>query len=184
MTQKLKIYTWRCLGMNSKIVITEDTVSEYCEKLSKHFHKSQPTMLKNLARKLTSDFITPLVPTWNPNLYLSGLDESKWVIKTSAEIIGIDIIYTGFTKFSEHMNVWWEFGGFSTLYPTSLKRDYAYYQETGKDSKAESFEGHHYVDRGTAGFEEAIAPITAQYMEKIMHLKSIGTTSQSSLDSF
>lgn len=170
--------------MRSNIFVTSDTVTEYAEKLRNHFQKSQPQMLKGLARNLTGEYITPLVPQWNPNLYLSGLDESKWVMKTSAEIIGIQIKYTGFTEYSEHMYVWWEFGGFSTLRPTSLQRDYAEYQETGKDPKAPSFEGHHYVGRGTKEFEKAIKPITAQYINKIIHLKSIGETVQSNLDSF
>ena len=169
-------------GIN--LMITEDTVTEYLTKLDKHFKESQPKMLKKLARELSQEYITPLVPTWNPNLYLSGLDESKWIVKTSTELIGIDVIYTGFTEFSQDMYVWWEFGGYSTLKTTSLERDYAYYQETGKDPKATPFEGHHYVEKGTAAFGKSMQNITAQYMYKIMRLQQIGGTEQVSLDSY
>jgi hypothetical protein len=170
--------------IGAKITIIEDTVTEYLHKLDNHFHKSQPRLLKKLAEGLTHEYITPLVPTWNPNLYLSGLDESKWIIKTASEIIGIEVIYTGFTKFSEHMYVWWEFGGFSDMRYTDLQRDYAYYQETGKDEKAKPFEGHHYVKQGTKAFEKPMQNITAQYMDKIMRLQNINGTKQVSLDSF
>lgn len=170
--------------MKSNISIVEDTVTEYLHKLDAHFNESQPKLLKNLARVLSQEYITPLVPTWNPNLYLSGLDESKWVIKTSKDVIGVDIIYTGFTKFSEHMDVWWEFGGYSTLRPTNLKRDYAYYQETGKDSVAEEFTGHWYVKRGTQAFQKQINSTVDQYLYKIMRLQSISESKQINLDSF
>lgn len=161
-----------------RITIEEDTVTEYLTKLLDHFQGSQEVILDNLANELSHKFIEPYVPKWNPNLYESGENPNYWFKNISMERSTVEVLYTGFTEFAEYMDVFFEMGGYSTLRPATLQRDYAYYQETGRDifhgsyPEAPPFEGHHYVQKGTADYSNFMANSIEKYMNQIMKLRA------------
>lgn len=164
--------------MKSKFIIEEDTVSEYADKLLAHFQDTQEILLDNISERVSNVYIEPYVPVWDEaeNLYESGEDPENWFKHISTERSVVEILYTGFTEFAQQMYVWFEMGGFSTQKETSLKRDYAYYQETGIDMfhgsypKAEKFEGHHYVERGTLDYSGDIHKDIERYLAQVLQL--------------
>lgn len=164
----------------------QENVTEYLTKLQEHFEGNQEAWLDKLTQELVFDYIGPLVPEWEDadsegNLRESGEDPENWFKNISQTRSIVEILYTGFTELMEHSHVFWEMGGYSTQAYASLKRDYAFYQETGKDlyhplldrGEAPRFEGHHYVQRGTENFvkSERMKHMTAQYLMEIMELK-------------
>lgn len=165
--------------------VVKENVSEYLEKLGEHFEQSQEAWLDELAEELSSvTYIGENVPVWDDsdsaeNLLESGMNPENWFKNISQSRSIVEILYTGFTELASDMHVFVEMGGYSTYAHASLKRDYAFYQETGKDlyhgsyPEAKQFEGHHYVRRGTEKFvnSERMKHMTSQYLMDIMNLK-------------
>lgn len=166
--------------------IKQDTITDYLNKLEEHYQQTQEAFLDELAMELTTDYIEKYVPVWKGadsegNLLESGEDPSNWFKSVSMERSVLEVLYTGFTELMEHSHVFFEMGGSSTHAYRSLKRDYAYYQETGKDlyhvianyGQAPDFGGHHYVQKGTQEFvkSDRMGYKTAQYLKEIMNLR-------------
>lgn len=171
---------------NNGTRIVEDSLMDYLTELVEVFNKSKSGILDKLAWELTNEYIEPYVPQWNPNLYLSGEDSDNWFKQSKDGMTTIEILYTGFTEASEHMYVFYEFGGYSETKMTDLKRDYAYYQEFGKDlfhgkyPEAEKFEGRHFIKQGTEKYQGVVESSISRYMQQVMDLNPVyGVTYQS-----
>ena len=181
--------------------IEEDTITPYLNQISENYEKASEYHLKDLARVLTGDSrnksdkgtIGMLMAKWNPNLYLSGQEEDRWLIETSAEGKTIYVNYTGMTwerrYFDEDFKVWWEFS--EEIYHAgstrairyiqyvmepeerTLARDYALYQETQYDRIADPrFARHpHSVREGTDAGSDLVLKKASQYLENIINLK-------------
>ena len=174
--------------MKTRITIIEDTFTDYLTKLQSVYEQSQSGILDNLSEDLSHNYIEKYVPKWNPNLFESGENPQNWFKNINMEMSRVEILYTGFTEQAEYMDVFYEMGGFSTLRKTSLERDYALYQEIGKDiyhgsyPEAPQFEGHHYVQRGVADFSKVMDRKVARYIGEILKLNKVyGQTTQSTL---
>lgn len=168
--------------------ITKNTVTQYLDELNEVFEDSQGGMMDKLAEDLSENYIEKYIPQWNPNLFESGENPKNWFRHMEDGMSAIELLYTGFTELSEYMYVFYEMGGYSDSRKTSLKRDYAYYQETGEDlyhgsyPKASSFEGHHYVKYGTEEYSKSMNKNVARYLNQILELRRVyGETTQSKL---
>lgn len=174
--------------MKAKIIIAEDTFSEYLDFVYDSLHKNTPKELKREARLLTGDvgdessgFIPKYMSTeFNPNLFISGQEEEYWVIKnqTRSGVIGggnvssLEVIYTGMRLHKTfppgEAKVWSEFGEDGDTY--ELERDYSFYQETGLDREAPSHMARHTgaVAKGTAESGKTLYQNVADYVYNIM----------------
>lgn len=174
--------------MKAKIIVTEDSFSEYLNFIYDSLHKYAPKELKREARLLTGDvgnensgFIPKYMSTtFNPNLFISGQEEEYWIIKnqTRSGVIGggnvssLEIIYTGMRLHETfppgEAKVWSEFSEDGAMY--KLERDYAFYQETGLDPLAPSSMAKHTgaVAKGVAESKDTLYHNVADYVYNIM----------------
>lgn len=171
--------------LKSRIVIEEDTFSEYLTFIYDNFHKNLPTELKHLARTMVGEeeddgtgFIPKFISTtFNPNLFISGQEEEYWQLKSSqrSNVIGggnlssIEVIYTGMRlheNLHNYAKVWTEFAGDDGM----LERDYAFYQETGMDTIADSSDAKHKggIRAGVMASSDTLFNHTAEYVYNIM----------------
>lgn len=170
--------------MKIKAIVTEDTITEYLDNLQSNYEKQEHTLLEKMATKLvgeyddeTDGFIAPLMSTeFNPNLFLSGQDDAYWDIERGDELSSLEITYTGMRLHSNytHPLVWWEFAtkasaGEAPRY-RELDRDYAYFQETGKDPVAKSFKAKHKhaIKMGVYAGSWAVREVAAEYLNRLM----------------
>ena len=143
----------------------EDSLSEYLERLHSLFNEEKEEILRTATRVVTGEYgdkyaYIPfrMSTKFNPNLYMSGQEEDRWIIEKDGPITHLYFNYTGMTyqrRFvtggtrayieneeygDNYFKVWWEFATESTREkkPSQrvLGRDYAYFQETGMDSIA------------------------------------------------
>lgn len=172
--------------MKLELIFEGDTILEYLDKLHQAVNDEQrrEKVLHDSAEDVV-ELIDEVVPKWNPNLRYSGLNEDFWDYTHSKDNSDITILYTGFTGEGrgepDDIAVWWEFGKYHKGgYGDILGRDYAYYQEVGKDKfatgkeakyKAADFEGHHYVESGMLDSWDMIEWRVGEYLERIIHLK-------------
>lgn len=160
--------------MEAKLTITEDTVTEYLNKLDELSSdvSNNRRFIRSAGQEMHFDYIAPLMPKWNPNLMYSPLEPDNQIIDISDGLTTIELIYTGFTEDAK-MNalpkgVWSEFGDKTQ---GILERDYAYYQETGDDPIADNFEGHWFATRGTLRYNDMFRLKTIAYLNKLTHLE-------------
>lgn len=160
--------------MKAKIKITEDTVTDYLNKLSE-FTSDTPNnrrFIRDAGQEMHYEYIEPLMPKWNPNLMFSPLEADNQTIDISTGMTSIELLYTGFTETAKMRQlpkgVWWEFGD---KLRNILERDYAYYQETGQDPIAAEFEGHWYARDGTKAYANQFHHKTMAYLDRLMHLE-------------
>lgn len=160
--------------MSPKFEIVEDTFSSYLNKLIELVcdENNSRNFIKDAGAEMHFRYIEPEMPKWNPNLMYSPLESRYQKTKISDESIMLDLIYTGFTETAEMgalpEGVWSEFGDKNT---GTLERDYALYQETGKDEIAPDFAGHHFVQKGTYTYSTEFHYKTMVYIDKLMRLE-------------
>ena len=176
-------------------VEVKDTLTEYLETLENNVEEHFPDALKKAALLLVGTdegddgaYIPSNMSTdFNPNLWLSGQEEDRWVIENDNGEITLFINYTGMTWGTSgrytgegDMMGWWEFGGESQGYPQPPTRDYAYFQETGKDKLMDKFhknEGSKYAHHKHGikkGLKEGTRPVRqdlARYLELLLELE-------------
>lgn len=136
--------------MTAKFTV-EESVTKYINQVKKLANDTPNTrsFLKTAAKDMHFENILPLMPAWNPNLIYSPMMSKNQRTNFSTSISTLDLIYTGFT--GRQLNkVFREFGDVTT---GMLDRDYAFYQETGQDDLAPTFEGHWFVRRGTMTYQ-------------------------------
>ena len=133
----------------------EETVTEGLEKLQEEFQGEIEFILRELAYQATgkeedtSAPIPSLMGRWNPWLYMSGQEESARTYEHDGGIHRVIINYSGMRYEEmytpEEFKPWWEFAeDFESYAPEAiLERDYAYFQETGRDSIADSKDAKH-----------------------------------------
>ena len=123
--------------MKAKIVVTEDTVSEYFKRIAGEAKSERNSMLNEMAHIFTTD-VYELAPHWQDALAESGFEESNWEICDTSKGGAISVLYTGLYNAVS----WWEFSDDGdTNHPPD--RDYAYFQETGIDPIADSSDAKH-----------------------------------------
>ena len=169
--------------------IKEDTFTEYLDNLEKEARN--PNRKEKYLRLMAAEFVdivNETVPKWNPNLMYSGLEENFWRIKNKDYRSSLTVLYTGFTGEAigepDDIQIWWEFGKYHKGgYGDILGRDYAYYQEYGKDKyapnnkvKAPDFGGHHYLESGIYEFEDETdhslsKHYAEQYLKELLNIK-------------
>lgn len=162
-----------------KVNIVRDTFTDYLGKLEELATNTanQKMFLQDAAQEMHFDYIEPLMPTWNPNLIFSALEKKNQKFSTSGGESILNLKYTGFTEEAVHDGlelIYWEFGD---QYEHVLDRDYAYYQETGvdefaesEDTKARTFKGHHFVQKGTGNYLGRYHDRTRAYADSLLHL--------------
>ena len=127
-----------------------ENVTKYLDTISNNVDDNAEIQLKKMAEKLTGKFDTEngyitrnmavvKYGEFNPNLHLSGQDQSKWKITHDDDLHSLMVTYTGMTLYEyygvEEAKVWWEVAEGNEGNPRDriLERDYAFYQETGID---------------------------------------------------
>lgn len=164
-----------------KFDIEEDTVTPYFEKLIElsSSETNKKTFLKDAGHELHFRYVEPKMPKWNPNLLYSPLEKRHQFFDVDEERSSLELLYTGFTETAKMRalpeGVWSEFGDKAQ---GILKRDYAYYQETGEDPIAPEFPGHRYVGEGTANYATEFHYKTMAYLDRLMHLEKWQRQSQ------
>ena len=116
--------------MKAKIVVTEDTVSEYFKRVTESMKAEQNNMLYDMADILTED-ISEVMPIEGGALMESGFDEKTWVITKTNHMNIISVLYSG-----EGSNYSWREFREDEDTTKPPERDYAFFQETGKDKTA------------------------------------------------
>ena len=182
----------------------EENVTKYLDTIYKNYEDAMPYHLKDLARVLTGGgagstvggtkgSIGVRMADWNPNLYLSGQEEERWLIEKSSKGHSITVNYTGMTYkkryHEDEFKVWWEFseeiyhaGSTSAIRyiqyrmdpeDRTLARDYALYQETTYDGVADPRNARHphAIREGAKEGTPTIEKKAAEYLENIMKLK-------------
>jgi hypothetical protein len=169
--------------MKVKIQV-EDTVSEYLEKLEQGFKDAKPLLNQSFAEEIVGSYggtnsghIAPLMSTtFNPYLYMSGQDQSKWKYTENEGSSTITVLYSGMglNEMYSRPKVWSEFGD---KFEGVLERDYAYYQETGRDPIAKKEDAKHIgaIARGLQASNQKDLKKVSSYLETLMkggHLAS------------
>lgn len=151
----------------------EENVSNYLEKLDELAHNTtnQTRFLKSAASEMHFEYVEPLMPTWNPNLIFSPLERRHQIISSSETLSSIELIYTGFTEEEEKYGLDKIYREFVDASGRHIARDYAYYQETGMDSDAPPFRGHHFVGEGTLMYQSQYYMSVLYYLDDVMNLK-------------
>lgn len=160
----------RCLPM-LRFEVTQETISEYFKQVGVNLHENAPEVMEEMGDILVTEIMT-FAPDWTSNLYLSGFEKDWWIIEPTETGTILDIIYTGMLyedTVGEDMKGWFEFGG-SSYPPTPPARDYAYYQETGKDARASPSGARHkwFVARGAKKSQKPIVNKAQVYLDDIL----------------
>lgn len=168
---------------NAKITIVEDTVTEYLQRLATL--SADETNTKNFLRDASSElhfrYIAPRMPKWNPNLIHSPIEPEHQLFEGAVEKSVIELLYTGFTEDANDnllpKGVWSEFGDKSQ---GILERDYAYFQETGKDPIADADDAKHkfFVKTGTSDYNTEYHYKVDAYLDRLMHVERWQRTSR------
>lgn len=171
----------------------EENVSEGLDNLQAQFEQDLERTLKELMISMTGrdgDTLAPIpkrlmhVPKesrFNPWLFKSGQDQSRWVFEQDNGQSSIEANYSGM-EYKNHMEeddfkVWIEFSDefieegadmnaynyvkeYYSQYELHLNRDYAFYQETGVDKYADPEDAHHkhFVQEGVEEASERLIP--------------------------
>lgn len=154
--------------MKSRFTV-EETVTKYLHDLKNHFQSKEDDMLREMGEVL-SEHIVELAPNDTGTLAESGLEEDDWVIQPTLIGNELDIIYSGLGNAQS----WWEFSkDYLTNHPPD--RDYAYFQETGKDKTANpKYAKHKYfilMSTRRSDTRHQINNIASQYLQSIMNLE-------------
>ena len=166
-----------------KLKVVEENITEYLDTLLETVKEETPEMLKEMAEILVGEdgdedaFIPALMSTeFNPNLFLSGQDEDYWKISSYDYLSFLTITYSGMRLHELYdvgtAKVWREFAVNEESDPSQrvLDRDYAYYQETGHDSRAKYSDARHKhaIQKGmTIGKPEALN-VAKKYLESLL----------------
>ena len=176
--------------MKIKALITEDTTSEYLDKLEQNINDQEVSLAGDLAKEFTGTGGTGtghipkhMSTKFNPNLFMSGADERYWQV-SKGDVTTIEILYTGMRLHEEYSNplVWWQFATEDTMgnlpRERTLERDYAYFQETGIDNvaKPELAKHKHAVQKGLSEASEKDLSKVGEYLIQIMQGKQVGTS--------
>lgn len=176
--------------MKIKALITEDTTSEYLDRLHKTITEHEVSFAGDIAEEFGGRMGTHrghipkhMSTTFNPYLYRSGADNRYWHVTHTDGLATIEMLYTG-----ERLNqelakplVWWEFATKDTRSKPprerTLARDYAYFQETGIDEEVPSkFAKHkHAIQKGLSEASEKDLAKPAEYLILLMEGKWVGT---------
>ena len=180
-----------------KIVIKEDTLTEYFDYIYNTLHETTDKELKKQARILTGEFgdehdgyIAPNMTVakfeeFNPNLFMSGQDDHYWKLYNEhnphgvmggRNASGIEITYTGMRieeySSSDPLKIWWEFAEDPTVEPAEreLKRDYSFFQETGMDpiAKPKQARAKGAIALGVREGKHELLDHSTKYLESIM----------------
>ena len=171
-----------------KILLEQDSISDYFEKLEKLFESEKKEMANTLMRDMVGfpfspggGFIAPLMSKWNPYLYSTGQNSKYWTGKSEGGLTTIEALYTGadFNDFWDKppKGVWWEFATDETAHldpqDRKLERDYAYFQETGRDPIAHSSKARNKgaIEKGIMLSAPKIRSETEQYLSMLIQLK-------------
>lgn len=170
----------------------DDNFTKYLEELEKNFDTGKSAMTEAFTRSIVGNYGSPISghiaefmsQTFNPYLFTSGQDENYWNLNKSKGKSVIEVLYSGMHLHNVYppgkARVWWEFGkegvgGRNDV----LERDYAYYQETGRDKLAKSEDAKHQgaIEYGLLMSSEKDLEKTAHYLELIMKGRTLGNNS-------
>lgn len=195
-----------------KFHIKKDTVTDYLEKLESNFEDKEQTILEEMMFAATGHRGNRTAPIpkrlmlqgrkgkkkyeYNPWLFESGQDKSRWTIETGkSDYDSVIANYTGMEGYlnADEFKVWVEFSeefedllgqyDWGTAYnivrhadprERTLARDYAFYQETGADKYASPGDADHigFVNEGMGEAAEVAIPNTLQkYFKQLIELK-------------
>jgi len=172
-----------------RIVIQQDNISEYFERLDKLFETEKKEMANTLMREMVGfpfspqgGFIAPLMSKWNPYLYSTGQNSKYWVGESNRDLTTLEALYTGadindFYGGKPPKGVWWEFATLETAHldpqDRELERDYAYFQETGRDKIAEPRKARNKgaIEKGIFLSVGHLRSETEQYLSRLIQLK-------------
>lgn len=203
----------RCGAKMFEFHIKKDTVTDYLEKLESNFEKNEKTILEEMMYSATGYYGDKTAPIpkrimlqgksgkrkyqYNPWLFMSGQDKSRWTIETGKD--DFDSVIANYTGMEGYLNadkfkVWVEFseefeeylaeyGDWGTAfnivrhmnpYDRTLARDYAVYQETGADKHASPDDAEHigYVNQGMGEAAQTAIPNTLErHFKRLIELK-------------
>ena len=164
--------------MKIKAIVTEDTITEYLNKLNSTFEDSKEHILREMMYSATGylgDTSAPIPRKlmkegssgnkdyeYNPYLFKSGQDRNFWSYESKGDVLTILANYSGMRGYesSDEFKVWAEFSEEwedepyiaqrMDPYERTLAREYAFYQETGADKYASPKDARHigFVNRG------------------------------------
>ena len=185
-----------------KFRIKEDTVTDYLNKLESNFEDKEKTILEEMMFAATGHQGNTTAPIpkrlmwegpkgkkkyeYNPWLFESGQDKSFWTIETGNN--GFDSVianYSGMRGYldNDEFMVWEEFSEEyeddpyiahkTSPYERTLARDYAYFQETGKDKYASPKDAHiGFVSEGLKEASGKVIPDTlTRYFKQLIELR-------------
>jgi len=135
----------------------EENITGYLDELQSNFSREKKFILNEMGYVVTgyeNDETAPIPSlmstTFNPFLYLSGQMEENRIFEDDPEEPSLEIIYSGMgleEMFPDEKptGVWWEFAEDPWNPPRfrHLERDYALYQETGRDTTAKYSDARH-----------------------------------------
>ena len=138
--------------MKAHFDIVDETFTGYLEELQNGLPDEMEYILREASYEATGhegeeDGTIPhyMSTTFNPNLFLSGQEETNHIYDITERKSTIEMIYTGMEldlNLGDDARRWWEFS--ENFDPTlALERDYAYYQETGRDPVAKPNDARH-----------------------------------------
>lgn len=165
----------------------EENVTDYFNKLVELTEKEKPELLNTLVRTMvgipndeTGGYIAPNMSQWNPYLFSSGQNAIYWHGTLSPTISQLYALYTGrdIHKFVKKPKIWWEFAKENNAEELSsrertLGRDYAYFQETGKDkiAKSNKAQNQYAIREGIKDSAPELLEETTDYVSKLIQLK-------------
>lgn len=160
--------------------IDNEDIMEYLNKLEELVNDKSNirNFLKDTGYELHEDYILPLMPDWNPNLLNSPMEARNQIIDFEKGNQSLTLIYTGKTYEEETTgldNVFWEFAVNWNPHSRHIRRDYAFFQETGIDSivdpKVYQPSHLHFVKHGTENYEPIFQERSAEYIDRLLHLQ-------------
>lgn len=163
--------------MGTKMTV-KDTLTKYINDVIKLVDDESNTrkFLETTGQELHFNNISEFIPQWNPNLIMSPMERDNQIYEVSNELSVLELVYTGFTRREELIDVWWEFSDDMEQMrkpdERELERDYAYYQETGIDSIANpKGGGKAYVFYGTHTYSSTYKLRVNELMYNWLRLK-------------
>lgn len=168
----------------------EDNLTKYFEELEKNFDTGKSAMTEAFTRSIVGNYGSPISghiaefmsQTFNPYLYTSGQDEHYWKLEKSKGKSVIEVLYSGMHLHDVYppgkARVWWEFGKYGIGGTKDvLERDYAYYQETGRDKLAKSQDAKHQgaIEHGLLLSNQEDLEKTAKYLKLIMEGRTLNS---------
>ena len=172
-----------------KVEMNRDTLSDYLDKLDELMKTERKEMANTLMRKLVGypfspydGYIAPNMSKYNPYLYSTGQNDEYWIGKSNNKLTTLEALYTGLDIHEYYgdgvpKGIWWEFATKDTsrLPPKmrKLERDYAYFQETGRDKIADSKYAKRKggIRKGILSAEAPLHSEAVKYFGRILQLR-------------